>query len=174
MHVVEVCLAHLWKAGVSAPLLSFLVAIKASKSLSVDAVIILIVQRNTLISTTKGNLLAFAGFAELRFLIPPLGYAIQHREGPNPNRIIKGIYISPKKNRALSSNVLLLLKSERSSSHILQHVVLSWYGILLGSCDTQFVGALASWAMLSLVLTTLLKQARYLCYRLSVWSYMRL
>lgn len=63
MHVVEVCLARLQKAAVSVPLLPFLVAIKVSKSLNVDAVIILIVQRNTLISTTKRNLLAFAGFA---------------------------------------------------------------------------------------------------------------
>lgn len=57
MHVAEVCLAQLCKSGVSAPLLPFLVAIKASKSLSVDAVILVIVQRNLLISTTKRNLL---------------------------------------------------------------------------------------------------------------------
>lgn len=118
VHAVEVCLARLQKAGVSASPLPFLVAIKASKSLNVDAVIILILQRNTLISTTKGNLLAFAGFAELCFFIHPLGNAIRHRQGPNSNRIIKGIYISRKKNKALSSNVLLLRKSERSSSHM--------------------------------------------------------
>lgn len=118
MHAVEVCLAYLQKAGVWAPLLPFLVAIKVSKSLHVDAVVILIVQRNTLISTTKGSLLAFAGFAELCFLIHPLGNAIQHRQGLNSNSIIKGIYISHEKNKALSSNVLLLLKSERSSSHM--------------------------------------------------------
>lgn len=108
MHVVEVCLARLQKAAVSVPLLPFLVAIKVSKSLNVDAVIILIVQRNTLISTTKRNLLAFAGFAELCFLIHPLGNAIQCRQGLNSNRIIKGIYISLKKNKGLSSNVLSL------------------------------------------------------------------
>lgn len=118
MHVVEVCLAHLGKAEVSAPLLPFLVAIKVSKSLNVDAAIISIVQRSTLISPAKGNLLEFAGFAELCFLIHPLGNAIQHRQGPNSNRKIKGIYNSHKKNRVLSSNVLFLLKSERSSSHM--------------------------------------------------------
>lgn len=117
-HAAEVCLAYLWKAAVSAPLLPFLVAIKVSKSLNVDAVITLIVQRNTLISSTKGNLLAFAGFAELCFLIHALGNAIQLRWGLNSNSIIKRIYISHKKNKALSSTVLLLLKSERSSSHM--------------------------------------------------------
>lgn len=88
MHVVEVCLAgaDLRKAGVSAPLLPFLVVIKVSKSLYGDAVITLIVQRNTLISTTKRNLLAFAGFAELHFLIHPLGNAIPRRQGLNSKR----------------------------------------------------------------------------------------
>ena len=117
--VAEVCLAQLCKSGVSAPLLPFLVAIKASKSLSTDAVILVIVQRNPLISTTKRNLLhASAGFTKLGLLIHPLGNAIQCRQGPNSNRIIKAIYISHKKNKAISSNVVLLLSSKRSSSHM--------------------------------------------------------
>lgn len=115
MYAIEV---YLQKAAVSAPLLPFLVAIRVSKSLNVNAVITLIVQRNTLIFTMKGNLLAFAGFAELRFLIHPLGNAVQLGQGLNSNSLIKRIYISHKKNKALSSTVLLLLKTERSSSHM--------------------------------------------------------
>lgn len=91
----------------SAPLLPFLVAIKASKSLSVNAVTLVIAQKKKpLISTAKRNLpLAFAGFAELGLLIHPLGNAIQRKQGPNSKRIIKAIYISHKKKQALSSNI---------------------------------------------------------------------
>lgn len=146
------------KLRVWAPLLPFLVAINASKSSSVDAVILMIVERHSLISTTKRNLLlAFAVFAALGLLIFLLGTAIQCRQAPNSNRIMKVTSVSSKKNRACFPNVLFLLNSERSSSHVLHHGFLSRYGIVLGSCDTQFAGALASWAMLSLLLTTLLK-----------------
>lgn len=92
MHVAEVCSAQLCKSGVLAPLLPFLVFAKASKSPSVDAIILVIVQRNPIISTTKRNLLpAFAGFAELGLLIHLLGNAIQYRQDPTLNRIMKVI-----------------------------------------------------------------------------------
>lgn len=77
MHTAEVSLEQLCRSGVSAPLIPFLVTIKASKRHSVDAAAPVIFQKNSLISTAKRNLLAFAGFIELGLLIQLLANAFQ-------------------------------------------------------------------------------------------------
>lgn len=91
--MAEVCLAQLCRSGVSAPLLPVLVTIKASKRHGVDAVIRVIVQRKSLISTSKRNLLlAFAGFAELGLSIHLLVHVFQCSQcSPNSNRKTKEI-----------------------------------------------------------------------------------
>lgn len=77
MHMAEVSLEQLCRSGVSAPLIPFLVTIKASKRYSVDAAAVVIFQRNSLISMSKRNLLAFAGFAELGLFIQLLANVFQ-------------------------------------------------------------------------------------------------